>query len=100
MLDGFTALFTPETAKRVAKESVGLGLCGIFATNLLFHSKHPFPARHHVHPRVARPKARHEEHEEHETNPEMATEKLRDMIERGLMGVRAEEVCAYTRVNS
>jgi hypothetical protein len=69
MLDGFTALFTPETAKRVAKESVGLGLCGVFATNLLFHSKHPFPARHHVHPRVARPKARHEEHEEHAVLP-------------------------------
>ena len=41
-----------------------------------------------------------EEHEEHETNPEMATEKLRDMIERGMMGVRAEEVCTYKRVNS
>jgi hypothetical protein len=63
---GFVALFTPETAKRVAKESVGLGLCGVVATTLFLHSKHSFPARHHAHPRLARPKARHdEEHEEH-----------------------------------
>lgn len=39
-------------------------------------------------------------HEEHETHPGMATEKLRDMIERGMMGVRAEEVCTYTHVNT